>query len=273
MSRAPLIHRAAAGESHRRLYLHRERSGPTGPVESRDAGPAGTSPSLDAIGINPDHLYGRTFDFDGAVGASLPAGVSKWDVSSAGTPTADYDADAAAGTYTFAHDNTDEAQIIGLYGGDNRSIPAAGQPIFQARVKLTPGGDTMSADQRFVVGLCSDVNTTLDSVATHAWFRVEGANLNLLYESDDGTTDDDDNDSGVDIAKGTFITLRIDLTDLSRVSFQVNAEAGAGFVEVGTTDMSAASGTLQVVCALQKDAGTETDAATVDYIQFASDRA
>jgi hypothetical protein len=233
----------------------------------------GTDPSYDAIGLNPAHAFRLHEDFEQAASGTLPAWLAFKDVSVAGTPTKDFDPGAACGTYTFAHDNTDEVQAIGLFGNDQLTVLSTGQPVFQARFKLNFGGATLSADQRFVIGLGSAYNANLDSVANHAWFRVEGASLNLLVESDDGATDTNDQDSGVDIVDNTFITVRIDASDLSSIKFYVDEEAGAGFVLRGVTSAAAMTGNLQVYAIAQKDGGTETDAVTVDYITVSCDRA
>jgi hypothetical protein len=140
------------------------------------------------------------------------------------------------------------------------------------RWKINWSGATFSADQRAVIGLSSARNATLDSVANNAWFRVEGANLNLLFETDDGTTDTDDQDTTVDLVDDTFITTRIDLTDLSAVKFLVNAEDGNGFVVKGTASVPAMTGGLQFFMEMQKDAGAETEAFVIDYVKILSKR-
>lgn len=230
------------------------------------------SPYMDALGLNPQRAYRLSEDFEQQSGATLPGWLTTQDTSAAGTPSLDFDDDAAAGTYTIAHSATDEAQNLTLYGGDQLTIPLSGNPIIQMRWKLTFSGDNFSADQRFVIGLASARNATLDSVATHAWFRVEGANLNLLWETDDNTTNDDDNDTGIDITDDGFIETRIDCTDLSAVRFYVDTGDGAGWRQVGSGDMSAGTGNLQFFAEIQKDAGAETDSFTVDYVSIISAR-
>lgn len=207
------------------------------------------------------------YDFLQIAGGTLPVDspyLLVHDTSSAGTPVAAFLSGSKVGEWQYAHDNTDEAQYIGLQQNDAVWIDPTKGPIFETRVKLNFGGATLSADQRFVCGLASARDNTLDDVVDHAWFRIEGASLSILYESDDGATDDNANDSGVVLVDDTYVILKIDMSDLSAVAFSING------TEVGTTDMSAiaAGDKLQIFYELQKDAGTETDLFAVDYLHL-----
>lgn len=236
-----------------------------GIVCPRDADPedvVDASTLIDWRGIDMRHTLRVQEDFIGAAGTTLPAPWATQDTSSAGSPTLDYVANASNGEFQLLHDDTDEAQGLTLYWDDSLHIGATKQPYFEARVKIDE--DTaLSADDRLVVGLATARDATLDDIAGHAWFRVEGANADILYESDDGTTDDDDNDSGVDFVDDTYLTLAIDMADLSAVAFYVDGSL------VGTTDASDLTGNLQPYIELQKDAGTVTHEIVVDYIHVA----
>jgi hypothetical protein len=206
-------------------------------------------------------------DFIGPASSTLPPELRSV-VSGTGN-TADYSGSASCGEFVMTHSNTSEAQMMRLSSGDALWVNLSKKPIFHARVKITPAGATMSADQRIVVGLGSAYNSTLDSVATNAWFRFEGANLNILTESDDGTTDDDDNDSGIDWVKGTYMNLTIDCSSLSAVRFKVNSAWIAA-----TLDLSgvAANTLVQPLFVIQRDAGTEQDVLTIDWFEVTQER-
>jgi hypothetical protein len=193
---------------------------------------------------------------------SLPGWLTTQDTSSGGTPTFGYDAAGLGGTYSFAHDNTDEVQSIGIHGGDTLWIDPTKDCYVECKVKGSALA-TLSADQRFVFGFASAYAATLDDITRNAWFRVEGGSANLLWEVDDGTTDDDDNDTGIDVVDDTYITLRVVIRDLY-VHFVVNG------VQVAKSALTVLSGGLQPILIIQKDAGTETDSITVDYIDIAS---
>jgi hypothetical protein len=91
-------------------------------------------------------------------------------------------------------------------------------------------------------GLCSALQSDLDSAATNLQFKVVGGSANLLYESDDGSTDDDDNDSGVDAVADTWIICRIDCTDGDAAKFYVN---GALVGTTVTTNLTASNDNVQ----------------------------
>jgi hypothetical protein len=84
---------------------------------------------------------------------------------------------------------------------------------------------------------------------------------------DVGVTNDD-NDSGVDIVDDTFVTFAIDASDLSAVRFLVNG------TQVMTLDMDqvAANTLVQPIVAIQRDAGTEAEVLTIDYIHCTWER-
>lgn len=200
--------------------------------------------------------------FCAPAGNSLPIWLTTQDTSAAGTPTLDYDAAGLGGTWSAAHDNTDEAQTIGFHGGDTLWIDPTKDCYIEAKVKGSALA-SLSADQRFVFGFASGYDATLDNIARNAWFRVEGGSANLLWEVDDGTTDDDDNDTGVDVVDDTFITLRVVIRDLY-CYFLVNGSV------VAKSALTVLSGGIQPIFLLQKDAGTETDSITIDYLDIAS---
>lgn len=209
-------------------------------------------------------------DFLGAAGTTLPAPLAKQDTSAAGAPTLDYVASAINGEYKLATDATAEAQNITLYFGDQLVINPLLNPVFETRIKVNFAGAAFSDDQRLVVGLAAARNAVLDSNVAHVWFRIEGASRNILVEADDGTTDTDDQDSTIDIVDDTYLTLRIDLTDTSNIGFYVNGiEQGGAVVSASAL---AASNKLQPYIELQKDAGTEVEAVSVDYILVEQDR-
>jgi hypothetical protein len=101
-------------------------------------------------------------------------------------------------------------------------------PVFEARVRLNIPGATITADERWVVGLVNDhatAQTALDGTTFNVWFRGEGANLNILVEGDDNVTNTDDVDSTFDYADNVFMMLKIDMSDLTKVKFYVDGKS------------------------------------------------
>lgn len=134
--------------------------------------------------------------------------------------------DEPNGVAAIILDADDNAEVGALYFGDNLCFSMKFGLVWEARlcfhVLPTTGTETVQA----AFGLASAHNTTLDSVATNAWFRVESAaQTALLWETDDGNTDDDDNAAGVTLVADTYHIYRIDCRDLvNGVKFYVDNE-------------------------------------------------
>ena len=202
--------------------------------------------------------------FFGVASDDTPIGLTTQDTSATGTPVFSFQS-ASGGVYRCAHDSEAEVQSIGLHAGDVLWVNPTKSPVFEARVARNSA--TPSADQRLVIGLAAAYDGTLDDNTHHVWFREDGANQNILWESDDATTDDDDNDTGVDWTTATFQVFRIDMSNLATTELSIDGEL------VATVDMSelTASNLLQPMIILQKDGGAETDSVDVDYIYVGQD--
>lgn len=205
-------------------------------------------------------------DFLGDAGQTPPP---PWKYAETGTstnPTGDY-LSAADGRFALTHSVDSEAQTMRLDWGDNLLINMSKKPRLEVRALINFAGATFSADQRLVIGFASAYNATLDSIAHNAWFRIEGANLNILREVDDATTDTDDVDTTVDIVDNTMTVFEVDV-DLPSVRFMVNG------VACGKMAMAAlpANSLVQPIIAIQRDAGAELEVLTVDYAQITWER-
>jgi hypothetical protein len=225
--------------------------------------------SISPASINGGSTFVYEQDFPQAAGATLPVPLAK-DGQTAGA-TGDYLADVAGGVYSLATDATSEAQSIQLTFGNQLIIDPTKGPIFEARIRVNIPGATPSADERWAVGLCSDhtnAEDSLDNTVSHVWFRSEGANLELVVEGDDGTTDTDDQAVTPDWVDNTFMLLKIDMTDLDAVEFFVNG------VSVGTVDVGALTGStlLQPIFVYQRDAGAEINLLQIDWFKVTQSR-
>jgi hypothetical protein len=204
-------------------------------------------------------------------GTALPEPLVITDVSAAGTPTYDFTDDAINGEFVLTTESTSELQSITLSCGDELYVDPTLNPIMSCRIKIAPAGATFTADERVVVGLAANRNATLDSNTDHVWFRMEGANLNILVEADDSTTDTNDQDTGIDYVKGTYMILKIDMADTSDIKFYVDGVEQTG----GNVSASAfaSADKLQPYIEIQRDLGAEVNVVTIDYIYVEQDRA
>lgn len=196
------------------------------------------------------------------------------EVQTGGTLVSGLIDDATNGVMGIGLDATSEAQISALHFGDNLCLSMLQGLIFEARLTFhvlpTTGTETVQA----VFGLASGHNATLDSIATNAWFRVESAaNTTLLWETDNGDTDDDDNDASTALVADTYNIFRIDCTQTSAVKFYVD-ETLVGTSDMSTT-LSAAEAKVQPYLNVSKAfsaANTGTGTMYIDYIRVFQSR-
>lgn len=205
--------------------------------------------------FNPDASLGYAVfeDFRGIAGATEPPYITT-NVQTAAT--VDYVTGFGTGLYAVSLTNNDAADA-GQILCDEVDITTG--PVFDFKARLD--GLPLLAVERFVIGLASahaNAEDALDDVATNAWFRVEGTSLNLLWETDDGTTDDDDNDTGIDLVDDTFFEGRIDFRDLTAVKFYV--KVSGTWTLVGTGDMTDATGVVRVIYCIQRTDNSGTEA-------------
>lgn len=202
-------------------------------------------------------------DFCGLAGQTVPPPWATQDTSAAGTPTLGYVTSELNGGFQLLHDATSEAQNLSLYWGDSLLIDPTKSPIVEAKLKINFAGAAFSSDQRFVIGLASARNATLDSVASNIWFRIEGTSLNILTETDDGVTDSDDVATGFAVVDNTYFTIRIDMSSLVDIKMYFNDTLVSGGIRAASA--LTAANKLQFFAEMQRDAGTEAEQVVFEY--------
>ena len=206
----------------------------------------------------------KTFvdNFDRAQVLSSTPGMNGWtikDTSPAGTPTyLGITEDGGAIQLTLAA--TNEAEVVTLYQNDVLIYDVRQLQCVWWIAKVS-GIDAVTA---LTMGVGSAQNDTDDSVATNAWFRMQGSvSTSLVYcETDDGVTDNDDKPTGVTLA-ATYKKFLIDFTNgLADVRFFID---GARVAATQPFDMSALAAGLNVQpwVQLQKASGTGVPAITI----------
>jgi len=223
-----------------------------------------------SILVNPispdqdDYIYLEHFLNDASGTLPEPWGID----AETGNSTEDYVTDQGYGVYSLIQSSDTEAQSSQLTTENHLWIDLFEKPIVTFRVKLDLTGTNAlgSADQRLVIGVCSDHTNAedgLDAVTTNAWFRMEGTSANILVEADDGATDTDDQDSGINLTDNTWTYFKIDFSDLSDVKFSINGVEQSG----NTIDMSGivASTLVQPIFCIQRDGGDEQEKMYIDF--------
>jgi hypothetical protein len=213
-------------------------------------------------------------DFIGNAFPSATGPLTTKETSAAGTMVLAVVEDADCGHFKMGFDATDEAQVGTLYTGNNRNIDPASNPvaIFRLNVQATP-----AAPDTLVFGLASDQADDADTIASHATFRITGANLTLLLESDNGVTDNDDKapDQAHTLTANTMYEFKVDASDVANVLFYWRATVGGAWTQLtsGATAFSVHATTgLQPFIQWQKASGTGTKYILVDYVQVIFDR-
>jgi hypothetical protein len=139
-------------------------------------------------------------------------------------------------------------------------------PVFRCRAKISAA----VASNDFFFGMSgAAAGVPYDNTVINAWFRIAGASLDLVAETDDAFTDRDDQATGVTLVADTFYIFKVDFTDLSAVAFSVYDADGAQLGETLTLSMAglAANTLLQPVVAITKTAGAETESFTLDWLE------
>lgn len=209
----------------------------------------------------------RSFEdfFDRAQAFTTTPGEKGWTaVLTGSTPTAlciTEDGGAAKLTLT----STSEAQLAVLYHNDVLAFDVR-KVKYVEFTALVAGIDAVTT---VVFGLGSAHNATLDSIATNAWFRMQGSasTTAVVVETDDATIDNDDKATGQTLA-AVYKTFKIDFEKgLADVRFFIEGERVA---QATTFDMSALSAGLNVqpYVAVAKASGTGVPSITIAAVNI-----
>ncbi len=209
----------------------------------------------------------RTFidNFDRAQAYTTTAGMNGWtiaDTSATGTPTyLNITEDGGAAKLTLA--STSEAEIVTLYQNDILIYDVA-QLKHVWWIAKVAGIDAVTT---LTFGVGSARNDTDDSVATNAWFRIEGSvsTSNLVVETDDAVTDNDDKATGTTLSTA-YKKCLIDFSNgLADVRFFID---GARVASGTTFNMSGLTAGLNVQPMVQIQKASGTGVPSVTLAQF-----
>lgn len=219
-------------------------------------------PAFRGIQLFEDH-------FNRAQTLSSTPGQNGWtilDTSSAGTPTYVLStSDGGQAVITLASD--DEAENVALCHNDVLQFDIDRLLYMRFIAKVAAVGAT----NVITMGLGTARAVDEDTMTNNCWFKMEGATStsNIVVETDDGTTDNDDVATGQTLSS-TAKLFEIDFSfGKSDIRFSIDGKR----VAAGTTfSMAAASGQLQPYFAADKSgAGTDSSvpALTISYVQIA----
>jgi hypothetical protein len=168
------------------------------------------------------------------------------------------------GEATLAFDSATEIQNVCLFQNDVLNWDIDKLIHAEFRVKTVATLDTATS---IAFGMATARNDAIDSIASHACFRLIGSNA-ILCESDDSVIDRDDIATGVSLV-ATYKKFVIDFQDKTDVKFYVD---GVRVAASTTFDMSSFTTGMQPFVQLQKTSDNNTDSVVIDYIRIVAKR-
>jgi len=160
-----------------------------------------------------------------------------------------------------------ELALSRLDFGDNLVLDPSKGLYFETRVALSQAV-AQYANSKVLLGLASAHNDTPDSIASNVWFAFAG-DANLKFETDDGTTDDDDNSLGPIFVQDEFHVLAFDMTDLGEIKVYVDGVRKPTGSTIFTAKELTAANKLQPYLCVNRASGTTTPDLLVDYVLVA----
>lgn len=201
-------------------------------------------------------------NFDRAQVYSTTPGHNGWtikDTSSSGTPTyLNATEDGGSAVLTLA--NTSEEEVVTLYQNDVLMLDLAHLQRLWWIIKVA----AVDSVTTIVAGVGSAQNNTEDSMATNAWFRLQGSASTsaVVVETDDATLDLDDKATGKTLGS-TYKKLLLDFTyGLADVRFYFDGERVAQATKFDMSNLTAGLN-VQPFLQLHKASGTGVPAVTI----------
>jgi len=181
--------------------------------------------------------------------------------------------DVANGVLKLAFDAVAEAATAALYMA-NSPFDINQNPIVEFRAAVYDIGDHAALDINF--GVAGDTHATdADAIVLSAFFHLDGSDLSLLCECDDGTNETAAVDSGVDLVDDTWYDFKVDLTDISDVTFwyrAIGATVWTRLCSSTTFSVAAATGTITPIMHVEKTSNDTTADVRVDWIRGRCER-
>jgi len=182
--------------------------------------------------------------------------------------------DQPNGVLKFSFDAVEEAATAALYMV-NSPFDIDQNPIVQFRVAVYDIGDDAALDINF--GVANDTHATdADAITESAFFHLDGNDLSLKCECDDGPNETAATDTLVDLVDDTFYDFKIDITDKSDIKFFYRAVGATSWTRLlsGTTfSMAAATGALTPIVHVEKTSNDTTADLRLDRVDFDAERA
>lgn len=157
---------------------------------------------------------------------------------------------------------TSEAQAIDALSVDKFALGA--NAIIEAIVRIPVNGSGAAVD--FNIGIANGTSTTdADAITESVFFHIDGGALDILAESDDGTTEVAATDTTIDATAGSAVANRfefwIDTRTPADVQLYVN---GVNVLPNSTFTLAASAGPFGLLAHVEKTTGTTTGKFIID---------
>ena len=158
---------------------------------------------------------------------------------------------------TLIFDTTVEAQKMDALS--NLAVPVSTPCLVEAEVCINLNGDDAAFD--FNVGLANATHADdADSITESLFIHIDGNSLNILAESDDGTTEVAATDTTKDAVVGTPFLAQWDLTDEEDIQLYIN---GVNVLPASVFKLDAATGPLKLLAHMEKSSNDSPGNITV----------
>lgn len=157
---------------------------------------------------------------------------------------------------------TNEAQCIDLLSVNRFAVSA--NAIVEAMVRIPANGSTSAVD--FNIGVANGTSTTdADAITESVFFHIDGGALDILAESDDGTTEVNATDTTVNATEGSAVANRlefwIDMRNPADIQLYVD---GVNVLPSSVFTLAAATGPVGLLAHLEKSSSTATGRVVID---------
>ena len=169
------------------------------------------------------------------------------------------------GTHAFIFGATAEAQKLDLLSQQGFSV--ASNWIVEGGFNVIDDGDASAID--FNIGVANATHASnADTITESCFLHLDGNDLNLFAESDDGTTEVAATDTTLDYTEGSAVANRVhvmfDLRNLADIQVIVN---GALALPASVFKLDAATGPLFLLAHVEKTASTDTYELAIDALR------
>jgi len=201
----------------------------------------------------PDYLI----DFDGSPDDTLwTFGVTNGLGVTAATPSA---------RTILAFDAVAEAAMAAMYPAETaKHAPVADGPIFEGKIAIYDIGDNAALDINFGLANGTHANDA-DQITESVFFHFDGTALDILAESDDGTTEVAATDTTVDAVDDTYAEYWIDCRDLTDIQLYVD---GVNVLPDTAFKLDAATGPIFPLVHLEKTNNATPADVRVEFIRL-----